>query len=92
MKSNNIVLAQANKSKIKVITEEKHYASKVTQYIRDNNLTPLTEDPIVKFERTIISTTNPCKDAVSKETEHKYYNPNPSSPTIRALVKFHRIL
>lgn len=83
-------MTQLEKGKTIVIMENQHHKNKLAEFIHDNDLTLLNQHPTPKYQRTIISTINHCKDMIPKELKHRYYNPNPTPFMIRALIKVHK--
>ena len=73
-----------------VILYEDEYISKIHTFISNNNFTQLTQDITNRLQRDIRTTINECSDIILKDKKWKYINLNPSTPTIRGLVKIHK--
>jgi hypothetical protein len=72
--------------------QNQQYQVKVTEFIHNNNHTPLNEEHTPKYRWKIIYTVNQRKDTIPKKPKHRYYNPNPAPPMIRVLIKVHKNL
>jgi hypothetical protein len=69
---------------------EDEYNGKIHTFISNNNFTQLTQDITNKLQRNNRTVINECSDIIPKDKKWKYINLNPSSPTMRGLVKIHK--
>jgi hypothetical protein len=60
-------------------------------FIANNNLVLVNNDPAKNFQRKLRNLINECHITICKEEKWKYINLNPLAPTIRGLMKIHKI-
>jgi hypothetical protein len=67
------------------------YNSKVQAFISDNNFTPSKQDVTKKLQSATRYIVNECNVIIPKDKKWKYINLNPSTPSVRDLIKFHTV-
>jgi hypothetical protein len=71
-----------------IILYEEEYNSKIHTFIAKTNFTQ--SDITNSLQRSIRSAINECNTVIPKDQKWKYTNLNPSTPTIRGLIKIHK--
>jgi hypothetical protein len=70
---------------------QKDYQVKVHKFINENNFATLRNDPTKTFVKELRNTINGCQGIITKEEKWKYIYLNPAAPTIRGLIKIHKL-
>jgi hypothetical protein len=87
---NKAIISQADKGNSIVITYQDDYHKKIFDFISNNNFTTVKSDLTRTFQRELRNKINECQIIIHKEQVWKYINLNPSTPTIRGLIKIHK--
>jgi len=66
------------------------YETKIRRFLLDNNLLTATTDPINTLQTQIRNTLRESKTLIPKDSRWKYINMNPSTPSIKGLIKLHK--
>jgi hypothetical protein len=89
LESNNLIVTQAHKGKTIVILRKQIYEQYIQGFLNVNNFVPLPQDPTERFHKKIQTVVKKFNNVIHKQ-KCKYYNANPESPNIRALIKLHK--
>jgi hypothetical protein len=68
----NIIITQADKGKTVVVAPKQQYREKITDFIHNNTLPLLQQDPTQEFQRKRMTTINQRKDTIPKERKHRH--------------------
>jgi hypothetical protein len=91
LQTNEAIISKADKGNTIVIIYQDDYHERITDCIKDNNLTTVNNEPTKSFQRKIRNIINECQIVIPKYEKWKYVNLNTSAPTIRGLLKIHKI-
>jgi hypothetical protein len=89
LEESNAMVTKADKGNSLIILYEKECNSKILTFIA-NNFTQSNHDITNKLQRSIRSVINECSDIIPKDQKWRHVNLNPSTPTIRGLIKIHK--
>jgi hypothetical protein len=90
LKNNNLTTVRADKAKAIVIINKEDLRIKVNNFIRDNNIHPLSKDPTEYFQKQIQQAIQKCNLLIDKHA-HKYYlNIKPAAPQLNVYLKTHK--
>jgi hypothetical protein len=87
--NNNLVLTHADKGKTVVVLQKHLYEQYIQDFLSQNTFTPIPHDPTKNFHRKIQTVVQKCITVIQRQ-KCKYYNNNPETPSIRALIKLHK--
>jgi len=91
LQTNEALISKDDKGNTIVIIYQDDYHEKITDFIKNNNLTTVNNEPTKSFQRKIRNIINECQIVIPKDEKWKYVNLNTSAPTIRGLLKIHEI-
>jgi len=84
------MIRKADKGNTVIITYTSEYNKEVNNFINSNNFIQDIGNTTCRLQRDIRSTINECQYFIPKEDRWKYINVNPTTPTIRGLIKIHK--
>ncbi len=87
---NNALITKADKGNTLVIMKTDDYNSKINDYIENNNIIELHEDPTNKYHKTINKKINNCSELFNPIQKRRLKPIKPTAPKIRALPKIHK--
>jgi len=90
LKEADATVTKADKGNSIIRLYEDDYNSKIHTFFSSNNFPQSAQDITSKLQRNIRTAINECSDIILKDNKWKYINLNPSTPTIRGLVKIHK--
>ena len=85
------MITRADKSNSIIIIYTEDYNKKVNTFITNNSFHKICSDLTKKLQRNVRNTIHECQNIIPKEERWKVINLNPSSPSIRGLIKIHKI-
>jgi len=85
------MIARADKGNSTVILPTQQYHSKIQDFLHENNFITTTRDPTNSFQAEIESTLKQSKTLIPRDNRWKYINLNPSAPSIKGLIKQHKL-
>jgi lauroyl/myristoyl acyltransferase len=88
---NNAIIAKANKENSIIVMPHQDYVERIADFISSNQFSNINSDPTNLYQRHIRNVINSCKITIRDETKHKLINLNPSLPTIKGLIKVHKL-
>lgn len=89
--SNNALATKADKGNTIVVMHNNEYVCKVEQFLKDNDIKPLNEDPTLRFTRDINSAINRSNALLTSEISKRFLKPmKPRAPVLRGLPKIHK--
>lgn len=91
LSSNNAIVFKADKRNTVVITYLDNCHLKVHEFISNNQFSEVHNDLIIIFHKEIRNTINDGVQTIHRDEKWKYANLNPSAPTMRGLLKIHKI-
>ena len=84
-------MTSADKANSLVILPTQQYHTKIQNFIDKNNFQTSTTNPTKTFQNQIRKTINSSTKLINPDSRWKFINLNPSAPTIRGLVKLHKL-
>ena len=84
------MITKADKGNSIIIIYTDDYNKKVNAFIANNSFQKTSNDITRKLQRDIRNTINDCQNIIPKEERWKVINLNPTSPSIRGLIKIHK--
>jgi hypothetical protein len=84
------MVTEADKGNSMVIVYESDYTNKVQDFISNNNFVPVPRDFSNRLQRDIKNTINECEVIFPKQNKWKFTSFNPTTPTLRGLIKIHK--
>lgn len=75
------MITRVDKGNALVISPIKQYNSKITDFIRANNLQATTRDPTKSFQSQVRKVINESKTLIPPDTKWDHINMNPSAPS-----------
>ena len=91
LKDNDAIITSADKGNSLVILPTQQYHTKIQNFIDKNNFQTSTTNPTKTFQNQIRKTINSSTKLINPDSRWKFINLNPSAPTIRGLVKLHKL-
>jgi hypothetical protein len=85
------LVTKADKGQSIIIIKRAEYNDKVQEFLSNNNFQTTHKNPTNTFQRETKKTINSCPTIIPANTKWKYTNMNPKSPTIRGLIKLHKL-
>jgi hypothetical protein len=67
------------------------YETKIERFLQDNNFHAAATNPTNKFQTQIRNTIRNSKNLIPKDSIWKYINMNASAPSIKGLIKLHKL-
>jgi hypothetical protein len=90
MTEHKLIITQAEKGKTIVIIHEQEYNTIINNFIQTNKFTDITQNPLNTHQNNIKQIIKQFPEHIPKNTQWKYYNMNPQTPNILALLKLHK--
>ena len=87
---NSAMITQADKGNSIVILPTEQYENKVEQFIQSNNFLTSKTNPTESFQNQVWKVINNSKALIPQEEKWKHINLNPSTPSIKGLIKLHK--
>jgi hypothetical protein len=87
---NNATITKADKGNSIIIIHLEEYHCRILDFISSSNFTISKKDLTKTFQKELRNLTSDCHSVVKKQEKWKYINLNPSTPTIRGLLKIHK--
>jgi hypothetical protein len=87
---NKISLVKADKGNTTVIINTDTLNNKITDYIKNNNITQLKADPTDKYQNNTRQTINSMKHILNDNQKRTLKQIHPKAPTLQALPKIHK--
>jgi small-conductance mechanosensitive channel len=87
---NKAMISKTDKGNSIIVLYQEDYKDKINKFIASNNFTVANSDVTKKLQRDVRNTMNECQQIIHKYDRWKYVNLNPTSPTIRGLLKVHK--
>jgi hypothetical protein len=84
LKINNAIISKADKWNSIVISYQNDYHKKIMDFIANNNLATVNNDPTKTFQRKLRNLISECQISIRKDDKWKYVNLNPSAPSFEA--------
>jgi len=84
------MITKADKGNSIIIIYTDDYNKKANAFIANNSFQKTSNDITRKLQRDIRNTINDCQNIIPKEERWKVINLNPTSPSIRGLIKIHK--
>jgi hypothetical protein len=84
------MITHADKGNSIVIPPTHHYETKIQNFIPNNNFHAATTDPTNTFQTQIRQTIKESTTLIPKDCRWKYINMNPSTPSIKGLIRIHK--
>jgi hypothetical protein len=91
LQSNNAIITKADKGNTIVITYQQEYCKKIGEFIGENSLIKMNNDSTRIFQKKVRNASNECQVIVHNDERWKYINMNPTAPTIRGMIKIHKV-
>jgi len=91
LKENNAIIQKADKGNSIVVIYTDEYTQKVQEFISQDNFTTANEDITKALQKEVRDTVNECKSVIRKQDKWKFMNLNPIGPTLRGLIKVHKV-
>ena len=91
LKKNNAMIAREDKGNSIVILPTQQYESTIQDFLHGNNFITTTRDPTNTFQTEIKNTIKQSKTLSPSDSKWKYINLNPSAPSIKGLIKLHKL-
>jgi hypothetical protein len=88
---NNAIVAKADKGNTLVILYTEEYNQRIQDFIDDNTFDSVNSDPTKSYQRELTATILECNTLIKKDSKWKFKNLNPKAPTIRGLIKIHKV-
>jgi hypothetical protein len=91
LKENDAMITTADKGNSLVILQTEHYNAKIEDFTDKNNFQTSMTDPTKRFQNQIRKTINHSTTVIPRDSKWRYVNLNPSAPTIKCLIKLHKL-
>jgi len=91
IQNNKATVTSADKGNTIVILPMQQYQLKIHNFITNNNFQIAKTNPTKTYQNQVRKTINNSTRLIKPEHRWKYVNLNPAEPTIRALIKLHKI-
>jgi hypothetical protein len=91
LKDNEAIITSADKGNSMVILPIQQYHMKIQNFIDKSRFQTSTTNPTKTFQNQIRKTINSSTKLINPDSRWKFINLNPSAPTIRGLVKLHKV-
>lgn len=90
IKRDNLIVTKADKGNCTVIMDKQAYIEKTNDFIKQNNLTQMKNDPTHKFQKQLKDTLKHINFTMNWREKYSLINMNPSAPTLKSLPKVHK--
>jgi hypothetical protein len=90
LETGKAIITRADKGNSIIIIYAEEYIKKVSTFITDNNFHKATNDITKELQRDIKNTINNCQTIIPKENRRKNINLNPTTPSLKGLIKIHK--
>ena len=88
----SFIISKSDKGNSIVIISKESYHNKTQNFVHNNKFTSIEKDNTNKYQKDLRNTINGCPYLIHKDKKWKLVNLNPSPPTIRGLIKIHKII
>jgi len=91
LKENDAIITTADKGNPFVILQTQRYNAKIQDFIDKNKFQSSATDPTKLFQNQIRKVITHRTTLIPKDSKWRYVNLNPSAPTIKGLIKLHKL-
>ena len=91
LKDNDAIITSTDKGNSMVILPTHQYHMKIQNFVDKNKFQISTTNPTKTFQNQIRNTIDSSTKLINPDSRWKFINLNPSAPTIRGLVKLHKV-
>lgn len=90
LQQNDAVITKADKGNCTVILSQQNYVNKVHDFLENNNIDILTQDPTTSFSKDINKLISSSTNLLSSDEIKHVKATNPQAPVLRGLPKIHK--